>query len=217
MIRVKPIFALSGFAGCDGVVNLLKNPKADPVLVGLYFGAPLVARLFPIHAGNTSFAVYPAFSVLRVFKSRNAPQIDKPVVRTVAVNVVDFGFWALSMHNFPRNPVSKVMHALKHAGSVSQLSIGIKCLRPCGVPVPFHMRGLRFEMIPGALLPCQNASLWIVIQNLAQMFSIGQRFVIHSEPPYQVPWAERRETAATVPTLDNSPKSYDFTSTEGLT
>lgn len=157
-----------------GFFRGLERPKVHVFPVMPNGGLPLSGAEKPsAHEAGSAVASRLAL-IVAVFLRRHVPEIAQPVVRRVAVDVVDIAARPDAVDVEPSKPVFAVLPP--------QQSYGAVALRQCNKPsLPTRDRHL---IARDAV--CENTGVWVVMQNLFQVVLRDCRFGFsHIIAPYK--------------------------------
>lgn len=152
---MKPTFRLN--VGGVGFFGRIEHAKVDALPVDSYIGKPLVADVVPVGSNKVCCAFVrarPSF-VLRVLRFRNIPQIAKPVICAIVVDMVNIANRVCAAHKQPHKAVRFVTPAVNRDVYVT-----------ARVDAPSNAAALcEFAAIHK---PCELASIRVIAEKLAQ-------------------------------------------------
>jgi hypothetical protein len=152
---MKPALRLN--VGGVGFFGRIEHAKVDALPVNAYIGKPLVADVVPVSANKVCRALIrarPSF-VLRVLSFRDIPQIAKPVVGAVVVNVVNIPRWVFAVHKQPHKAVGRVALTVN---SDEHIPVGIDAASNAAARCAFA----------AIHKPCELAGIRVIAEKFAQ-------------------------------------------------
>lgn len=169
--------------GCDGFFdrNVTAQVSHDPA--ALYLSAPFSGFGLSPHAVIAASVVPAEAAIANILDPRTASQINKSVVRSVAVDVVDVvGFFAGC--KFPDDAMGKERLVVNRAMPVTVGSERTEGWFPSHLRVPTCRRafGRMFrarEHFWASFAPSQRAGFWVILKQLAKFISTRNWFGFH--------------------------------------
>jgi hypothetical protein len=162
-----------------------------PAVYG-YSGAPFFAALAPNHAANARNICLVQLLVLAVLGPRYQPQVGKPVVGSIAVDMVNLG-WIDPVSHLP-NQAMRYMELTENTPRGIALGVWPIQSGPIGKSdIPslagrFLPSALGAEHFNGARLPRQAARLRVIGQQIAQNFRRWYRAFSHDRTSHVRLW-----------------------------
>lgn len=179
VVRMETKAALCGLPGCDS--SALPVKMTDMCFSAVYSNAGPPAPLSDGHNSRcAAFVIGPQSGVSCVLHVGNIAQVCYPVVRRIAVNVVDFPLRPLAVENGPSDSVGPDCPTEYRAALSAEPISGLKRWLSGVLAVPRADVSPLWTIWDRAGKPCQHSCIRVIREQLTQFVRRGKGLLSHA-------------------------------------